>query len=151
MSYNLEDLITKTLGVVPTAKAPTKFASCVVPERPAPEYEFRIKVYRQEYGVVFVQAKSADAAFDVVDVEYVHWNDYGDIEWDGAEQSIDHPLNQNALDEWDYLYGSKYHNDGTPKCSGCDESLSEQKLTQSPNDDKEWFCTDCYHQHVIYP
>lgn len=150
MSDNLQDLITKTLGVVHTAPAAPKFASSAVPERPEPEYEFRISVYRNEYGSAYIRATSAHAAFDLVSSDDVNWDDCGDIEWDGAdtEQMEDDPVNQDELDAWDEKYGSKYTHDGSPKCSGCEDEMSEKKLKQSPNDDNEWFCEDCYETYI---
>jgi hypothetical protein len=150
MSDNLQDLITKTLGVVHTAPAAPKFASSAVPERPEPEYEFRISVYRSEYGSAYIRATSADAAFDQASSDDIQWDDCGEIQWDGAdtEQMDDEPVNQQEIDEWDDKYGRKYTSEGTPKCTACDDEMSEKKLRQSPNDDNEWFCDDCYDDNV---
>lgn len=147
MSQNLQDLITKTLGVVHTAPAAPKFAASAVPERPEPEYEFRISVYRNEYGSAYIRATSADAAFDQASSDDIQWDDCGDIQWDGAdtEQVDDEPVNQDELDDWDDKYGNKYTAEGTPKCSGCNWETSNptQKLRLNPDDDNEWFCEDC--------
>lgn len=147
MSQNLQDLITKTLGVVHTAPAAPKFASSAVPERPEPEYEFRISVYRSEYGSAYIRATSAGAAFDLVGSDDISWEDYGDVNWEDActEQVDDDPVNLKDIEEWDEKYGDKYSHDGTPKCSGCgwETSFPQQELTLNPDDDTEWFCKDC--------
>lgn len=153
MSQNLQDLITKTLGVVQTAPAATapaapKFASS--PERPEPQYEFRISVVRLEYGGAVITASSPKEAFDLAGSEDIDWYKTGDTDWDSAdtEQISNHPVNQDEIDEWDDKYGRKYTADGDPKCTACDEEMSENKLRPSPLDDNEWFCDDCYDDNV---
>lgn len=153
MADNLQDLITKALGVAPAVPETSPSASLTVPPRPKPIYEYRISVTRTEYGAAYIYATSAQAAFDKVTEYDLSWDDAGDIDWDDAlsEQQGQEPDNQDALDEWDDTYGNRYTAEGRPKCSACEAELSETQLTLNLNNDNEWFCTNCYHNNVIYP
>jgi hypothetical protein len=147
MSQNLQDLITKTLGVVPAhaplaAPAAPKSHSGWAPARPTPMYEFRVDVSRSEYGSVYVTAADASDAYDSADSGDISWDDYGDINWGDTEQQSDDPVNQDELDEWDDQYDNKYDTDGEPKCSDCQTCYKASELT--PNDDDDaWYCADC--------
>lgn len=155
MSDNLQDLIARSLGVVPQAPAATAYTPSpkklgAVPPKPEPQYEYRISVSRQEYGSVYITSTSTDSAFDEATADDIQWDDCGDIDWDASEveQTSYTPENQSEIDDWEASYGTKYTDDGEPKCSDCGYEYAVNDLKLNPTDDNEWFCTDCYAENV---
>jgi hypothetical protein len=153
MSENLQDLITKTLGVVPTApisapKAPVKHYG--IPDRPTPRYEYRVSVSRTEYGTAYVTAASDDDVYDAV--YEVDWIDSGDESYDDYELVDDEPVNLGALEEWDSQYGHKYDHDSDPKCTNCEDNYPLSSLHVDPDDAREsWYCASCCEELDILP
>ena len=152
MSTDLTDLITKTLGVVPTpavavpkAKAKVKYSSEeYAPARPLELYEYRVEYVRSQYSLITVQASSADEASEIasgmdIDVEDVG---YGDWDESNVEKESSYCVNEEEIEEWDDLYGDKYDTDGSPKCTECGDNYAKSDLFES-EDGSAWYCEDC--------
>lgn len=157
MTQNLSDIIAAKLGMVepvvtmpkasPVSSSSGKTTTGWAPPRPVPLYSFRVEVSRNEYGVTYVTAATAEDA--AMQWDEVDWCDCGDAEVDSVEQDTNEPDNEDELEAWDCEYGSKHGTDGSPKCSSCeDEFSSSVYLTQDPKDDHAWYCDDCCPNHI---
>lgn len=157
----LDNDLARILGVAEPPKVAAESVPYVghkgwAPERPEPVWEYRISVYRSEYGSAYIQATSAEAAMDEVGSGDIDWDDHGDIEWGSADVEQvdgDTPANQDELDDWDEKFGNKFDHDGEPKCSACDENFRFDDLTQDPGDLNAWYCPECVSDYLdpIHP
>lgn len=150
---SLPDQLKQVLGVVPpptptfyktSAVAPSSAKSGWAPPRPEEEHEYRVSVYRSEYGSILVKGTSnADAKQAMWDEHHnIDWHDCGDTE---VEQVDDLGVaNQDEIDEWDELYSDLFDTDGQPMCSSCREMFNHaHELTTDPDDESRWLCADC--------
>lgn len=142
---SLESHLSTILGVVEPPRVAAASRAESVPERPQPLYEYRITVYRHEYGTAFITATNASDALDQCQSEDIDWSESGDIEWHGAdtEQESDEPVNRDDIEAWDDQYGNRYDAEGDPKCSNCDSNYPADKLAIDPDDSNAWYCCDC--------